>query len=54
MTKSILRVSVLLMILLIAAPGASAQAWPDVFNPFRFSLSICSSLSRIGTRFVMT
>src|SRR5688572_1111928 len=35
MTKSILRVSVLFMILLIAAPGASAQAWPDVFNPFQ-------------------
>jgi spore coat protein CotH len=23
------------MILLIVAPGASAQAWPDVFNPFQ-------------------
>ncbi len=33
--KSILRVSVLLMIVLIAAPGALAQAWPDVFNPFQ-------------------
>ena len=35
MLKSILRVSVLLMIVLIAAPGASAQPWPDVFNPFQ-------------------
>ena len=35
MMKSILRVSVLLMIVLIAAPGALAQAWPDVFNPFQ-------------------
>jgi hypothetical protein len=23
------------MIVLIAAPGAFAQAWPDVFNPFQ-------------------
>src|SRR5688572_4127517 len=35
MVKSILRVSVLLTIFLIAAPGALAQAWPDVFNPFQ-------------------
>ena len=35
MTKSILRVSVVLMVLLIAAPGILAQAWPDVFNPFQ-------------------
>ena len=35
MTKSILRVSVVLMVLLIAAPGIFAQAWPDVFNPFQ-------------------
>jgi hypothetical protein len=35
MINSVLRVSVLLMIVLIAAPGAFAQAWPDVFNPFQ-------------------
>src|SRR5918993_814500 len=35
MFNSILRVSVLLLVLLIAAPGAFAQAWPDVFNPFQ-------------------
>jgi hypothetical protein len=35
MMKSILRVSVLVTIFLIAAPGALAQAWPDVFNPFQ-------------------
>jgi hypothetical protein len=35
MSTTILRVSVLLMVLLIAAPGAFAQAWPDVFNPFQ-------------------
>src|SRR5688572_4590476 len=35
MSKTILRVSVLLMVLLIATPGAFAQAWPDVFNPFQ-------------------
>ncbi len=35
MTKTILRASVFLMILLLAAPGATAQAWPDVFNPFQ-------------------
>jgi hypothetical protein len=33
--KSTLRVAVLLLICLIAAPGALAQAWPDVFNPFQ-------------------
>ena len=33
--KSLLRVSVLLMIVLIGAPGTLAQAWPDVFNPFQ-------------------
>jgi hypothetical protein len=35
MLKSIMRVPVLVMILLIAAPCAFAQAWPDVFNPFQ-------------------
>ena len=35
MMKIILRASVLLMIFLMAAPGAFAQAWPDVFNPFQ-------------------
>jgi hypothetical protein len=33
--KSILRVFVLLLICLLVAPAASAQAWPDVFNPFQ-------------------
>src|SRR5688572_27559060 len=35
MVKSLLRVSVFLMVVMIAAPGALAQAWPDVFNPFQ-------------------
>ena len=35
MRKSILRVSLLLITLVIATPGALAQAWPDVFNPFQ-------------------
>ena len=35
MKKSILRASVLVMIFLVAARGAFAQAWPDVFNPFQ-------------------
>ena len=35
MRKSILRVLMLLIVLLIAAPGAFAQAWPDVFDPFQ-------------------
>lgn len=35
MIKSIIRGSVIALILLIAAPGALAQAWPDVFNPFQ-------------------
>ena len=35
MASSILRVSVLLVIFVIAAPGAFAQGWPEVFNPFQ-------------------
>lgn len=35
MVKTILRVSVLMMIVLLPAPGALAQAWPEVFNPFQ-------------------
>src|SRR5688572_17779891 len=35
MINAILRVSVVLMIVLIAAPGAFGQGWPEVFNPFQ-------------------
>ncbi len=35
MIKSIMRGSVIALIFLVAAPGALAQAWPDVFNPFQ-------------------
>jgi hypothetical protein len=35
MLNSVMRVSVLAMIFLTATPGANAQAWPDVFNPFQ-------------------
>lgn len=35
MVNSILRVPVLFVVFLIAAPGAFAQTWPDVFNPFQ-------------------
>ena len=35
MMNSILRVSVLLIIVVTAAPATFAQAWPDVFNPFQ-------------------
>ena len=33
--NSILRVSALVMVVAFTAPGANAQAWPDVFNPFQ-------------------
>ena len=33
--KSILRLLALVMVLIIIAPGALAQTWPDVFNPFQ-------------------
>ena len=35
MVKSIMCGSVLALIFLVAAPGALAQAWPEVFNPFQ-------------------
>ena len=35
MKNLILRVSVLLIILLMVAPGSFAQGWPEVFNPFQ-------------------
>src|SRR5688572_3816102 len=35
MINAILRATVVLMIVLIAAPGALGQAWPDVFNLFQ-------------------
>ena len=35
MMNLFVRVSVLLIILLIVAPGSYAQGWPDVFNPFQ-------------------
>src|SRR5687767_4636273 len=35
MMKSILRVSALLTVFVLAVSGANAQAWPDVFNPFQ-------------------
>src|ERR671915_2423497 len=35
MINSILRVSALVMIFVVAASAARAQAWPDVFNPFQ-------------------
>lgn len=35
MIHSMLRVSALVMVLVLTASGANAQAWPDVFNPFQ-------------------
>jgi hypothetical protein len=35
MINSILRVSALVMVFVVAASAAKAQAWPDVFNPFQ-------------------
>src|SRR5688572_30002765 len=35
MMKSILRVSALVTVFVLAVSGAFAQAWPDVFNPFQ-------------------
>src|SRR5688500_6008516 len=35
MMKSILRVSALVTVFVLAVSGANAQAWPDVFNPFQ-------------------
>src|SRR5687768_15291220 len=35
MINSILRVSALVMVFVLTASAANAQAWPDVFNPFQ-------------------
>ena len=35
MMNSIFRVSALVMVFVVTAVGANAQAWPDVFNPFQ-------------------
>jgi len=35
MIHSMLRVSALVMVFVLTASGANAQAWPDVFNPFQ-------------------